>query len=265
MCRVVQFGVVFALVGLAVLLPTMASASSISYTESFATSGSAYNEGDSMSNYPGWSYNEYNGQYGGGDLAGTSAVAGGGKLQLAASGGSHCFALLSSQQIAGVSAFDVTTRPLSVSAQISGDGEGGNYSVGLVVGHICTVFHPGYPTGALRVQFPMAYNIFVPNTDVGFTPAQGFGNLHTVTMSVLEDGTGLNYLVDYSLDTFHGQTLVPKADVGGQVARVGFCQGTAGIGYFTNLSVFQVPEPSTLAMAAMSLFGLLAYAWRRRK
>lgn len=257
MCRVVELGGIFALVGLGVLLPALAGASSISYTEDFATSGSASNEGDSLSNYPGWTYYEYNG-----NLATTSATAGGGVLQMNAAEGSGAFALLSAQQIAGQSAFDVSVNPLTVSGQVAGGGEAGSYSVGLVVGNIITVFHPGWPGGANRVQSPLAQTIFLNNTDMGFLPEQGVNNFHTITMTLSEDAAHTSYVLQYSVDAFVNQLSILKTAVG-DLNRVGFNQGSSGTGYFTNLSVSQIPEPCTMVLLLAGVLGLLAYAWRR--
>lgn len=259
MLRVAHLWGVTAIVGLAFSQPNPAGASAISYTENFATIGSASNEGEALSNYPGWTYYEYNG-----DPAATYATAGGGVLQLNAAFGSGAFALLSAQQIAGQSTFDVSVNPLAVSASVAGSGEAGSYSVGLVVGNIITVFHPGWPGGANRIQSPLAQTIFLNNTDMGFLPEQGVNNFHTITMTLSEDASHTSYVLQYAVDTFQNQLSILKTAVG-DLNRVGFNQGSSGVGYYTNLSVSQTPEPCTAALAATGLLGLLAYAWRKRR
>ena len=49
-------------------------------------------------------------------------------------------------------------------------------------------------------------------------------------------------------------------DVSGGVGPGNAFSGQAG-----TFHSFQIPEPSTFALAALGLVGLLAYGWRRRK
>lgn len=46
---------------------------------------------------------------------------------------------------------------------------------------------------------------------------------------------------------------------------IGFDRGSGATAYLDNLVVTRIPEPSTLALLACGLVGLLAYAWRKRK
>lgn len=49
------------------------------------------------------------------------------------------------------------------------------------------------------------------------------------------------------------------------IALCGFSSGDAGRIAFDNVRVNAVPEPGTLALLASGMFGLMAYAWRKRK
>jgi hypothetical protein len=69
-----------------------------------------------------------------------------------------------------------------------------------------------------------------------------------------------------------GITFTPTAEqvaqYGGQklmIALCGFSGGDAGRIAFDNVRVNAVPEPGMLALLASGVFGMMAYAWRRRK
>jgi len=66
-------------------------------------------------------------------------------------------------------------------------------------------------------------------------------------------GTGLTYL---------GAMFVPT---GGSVSYLGKIGYTAGGGRVFNVTIGEVPEPSTLVLLGMGLMGLVCYAWRKRK
>jgi hypothetical protein len=128
------------------------------------------------------------------------------------------------------------------------------------------LFHPGYAGGALRVEGPGAFG----NTDVGFTPAIGAGNLYTLEVLYLGSETFQVTLTDDSnpLHTFSktwsNSALVPQPyrvavasnDAFGDAVtvfddiRIGNAQATA------------TPEPASVGLLAAALAGLAA---RRRR
>ena len=59
---------------------------------------------------------------------------------------------------------------------------------------------------------------------------------------------------------------VPVTTTSQWIARVFLQEDNTGLSTFYALSEeLTVPEPSTLALAAFGLIGLLGYAWRRRR
>jgi hypothetical protein len=76
------------------------------------------------------------------------------------------------------------------------------------------------------------------------------------------DGDGVVENLMLSLFVKSGATYVQFGD-GTANSQVGY--SVTGNVYDTELKVSKVPEPSTLALLGCGLFGLLAYAWRKRK
>ena len=193
--------IAFAAIGLFVCVGA-AKASTISYSVNFNAAGSASATGDALSvtNYPGWTYSEYNNNS-------SSATAGGGLLTLDNSSRvATNHASISALAICGQSTFDVSANPLTVSTAMSGTGGAGGFGVFLEVGNILVKFHPGYiRCKGLRVELDDgsilggSQHVYVPNQDIGFTPLQGSSNLYTTTMTLKEDAGHTNYLLDFSI------------------------------------------------------------------
>jgi len=147
-------------------------------------------------------------------------------------------------------------------------GTPGNHNVGLFLGtgtpgsmganDNLIVFHPGFATGALRVQGTGGFG----NTDVGFTPAQGV--LHT--LAVHRDGAG-TFTVTLSdgsnpansFTTSWSNPSLTTFKVG--VATVEALSGTP-TGIYDNL--FAIPEPSSVLLLGLG-GGLLASRCRCRR
>lgn len=127
------------------------------------------------------------------------------------------------------------------------------------------LFHPGYAGGALRVEGPGAFG----NTNVGFTPAIGAGNLYTLEVTylgahmfqvTLTDDS--NPLQTYSR-TWSNSALEP------QPYRVAVASNDAFGDALTVFDDIQIgnaqatatPEPATLGLLAAAISGLIA---RRR-
>jgi hypothetical protein len=275
MFRITQLSVLLLVAGLAVLLPTLANATAISYTQSFTTDGSATSNGDLLSSYTGWTYTEYT--YPGSAVANDPTAPGLLSLHMP-SGTGVVRVSVSSQAIGGGTAFDISSNPLTVSTTMGGTGTPSGFNVGIEIGNILVKFHPGYGGGAARVELDDnaagGYQ-FLANTDMGFSPA--LGTQYATTMTLKEDAGHTNYLLDFSIDAYdyatnHGGNwlAISKSYSGlGDLNRVGFVgYGSGAEGYFGTVSVngsVLAPEPGVLVLLATGLLGLLAYAWRKRR
>ena len=71
-------------------------------------------------------------------------------------------------------------------------------------------------------------------------------------------------LTDYSLTVPTVQSTDPWANLPLGIWLDMSAGSNTGI-FFDNVRLTSVPEPSTLALLASGLFGLVAYAWRKRK
>ena len=84
--------------------------------------------------------------------------------------------LISAPRVVGQKTF---TETFTVVAEIGGEGAGaGVYHVGVSIGNLRVLFHPGYPGGGFRVQRVDNQQSLVPNKGMSFTPIGG--NLYTM-------------------------------------------------------------------------------------
>jgi hypothetical protein len=74
-------------------------------------------------------------------------------------------------------------RIVELRAKLTGEEAGsGGYHIGLSVGRLKALFHPGYSGGGFRIETVDNHEYLVRNTDMGFTPR---GNVtHDMTMTV---------------------------------------------------------------------------------
>ena len=227
---------------------TTSAASGINFSESFDTAAS----NPFTDTYTDWVVS--------GGAAHTQLVSGG-QLQITIDTTSGTVTpTLSASNIAGTSEFDVSTIPLVVTADVGGSGSAGNYQVSLVVGDLVFLFHPGSAGGFHRVE-KLSTSVVRANTNMGFTPAND-GTTYAVSVSVIENGT--DYDFDYSIGSYNAPTLsVAQSSV--VLDRVGFRDrgGLSDTGFFDNLTVTAVPEPSTALLLAFGLAGSAASAERR--
>ena len=117
-------------------------------------------------------------------------------------------------------------------------GSTGSNNIGMVVGNVAMVFHPGYtPTpGAFR------FESLTSNVSMGFVPAEGI--LHEMNVIVTPDGA--NWRLDVTItdgansnNVFQASLTVSAATIGTTIGQVGFRRsgGGGGDGIFDNLRV----------------------------
>lgn len=86
---------------------------------------------------------------------------------------------------------------------------------------------------------------------------------HTITMIAAPDATSVGFYLDGALAATVGKNSTSGA---GPVLSFGDLGSTAwGRTNWDYVNVNAVPEPSTFVILTTALFGLLAYAWRKRK
>jgi hypothetical protein len=175
-------------------------------------------------------------------------------------------ASIAASTLVGASAFDVAQFPLAVSGDVGGSADASQileYQVALVVGDYAFVFHPGASAGGIhRVERLSEDSVVRGNKDMGFTPLND-GTTYPISVSVIQSGS--DYVFNYSIGTFTAAPLtVPVSS--GALDQVGFrVGGTAtgtGTGFYDDLAVSQIREPTSFALLILGLGGLAL--WRRR-
>jgi len=221
---------------LCMLALTLASAHALIpvYTETFPSDVNPFPGVDL--NYSEWTFTTN------GNVSGSVS---GGQFRIASGlTGSSGLALVTSSGTIGQSTFGNT---IIVDADLGGANVfAGNWNVGLRVGNLNLIFHPGYSGGAFRV------NGITGNADIGYTP---IGLQH---MTVLVEASGVaNKRVNVNLtdgvNSFATNFFFSNATVG-TLNQVGLERNGAGIGgdfgVFDNL-IISVPEPSSLALLVL--------------
>lgn len=184
----------------------------------------------------------------GGDPAIPVSVSGG-QAVMANTGASNLFA---NATVAGIGG-DVT-----YSLDIGASNSNGSYNVGFQLGANRIVFHPGFPSGgAFRVEGPNGFG----NQDMGFVPANG--TLHH--LEVVQNATSGLFeltLTDGDVPTnIYTNSFTNLASVGAAFGPVR-SGPNAETGFYDNLRVEGVPEPSVFALFGLSLSALVL---RRRR
>jgi hypothetical protein len=186
--------------------------------------------------------------------------------QIVSAGQLEMFLSVSAVQPQRASAFDVAQFPLAVSGDVGGSADASQileYQVALVVGDYAFVFHPGASAGGIhRVERLSEDSVVRGNKDMGFTPLND-GTTYPISVSVIQSGS--DYVFNYSIGTFTAAPLtVPVSS--GALDQVGFrVGGTAtgtGTGFYDDLAVSQIREPTSFALLILGLGGLAL--WRRR-
>jgi hypothetical protein len=242
--------VVYVLMAAAIVAVSVAPASAtILFSETFATD--AADTATTLSTYPAFTL---------GGSPGADATVSGGVLSLT---NLDVGGAINTMTVAGYAG------NILIEANIGADTLGadiGSSNIGVVIGYDTFVFHPGYPGGASRME---GWDT-TGNASLGFDPLAD-GTLYNVKIAI--DATALTAAISvtdgvttYSntFDVSLGYT-PGSSEIGLRWFDAFGGEGHGSVGKMGDLTISNVPEPSTLALTVCGLVGLVAYAWRKRK
>lgn len=185
------------------------------------------------------------------------------------------------QQALG-SEFNSANAPMTFSGTISRTNftrlGGGAYNLGMTVGNVYFLVHPGFGGGAFRFDsVNLSTSLVSPGTNggnknIGFTP-----DASDIDFEVVLTGVGSNYSFDVSINqtgvgSFMNTYSLAQSvfGTGGAIASFGAFHNGAGAGFgavdYSNFtaSVAAVPLPAAMSLFLFALGGL-GVASRRRK
>lgn len=127
--------------------------------------------------------------------------------------------LLHAKDLTGKEEFPESFR---IESKIGGGAGGsGSYHVGISIGDVRALFHPGYGTGAFRFERVSDNKYIVTNTDMGFTPP--VDKLLLMTMDVRrrpDKDVEITVILTHEKKSFRSSAIV-KAGVIGKLDRIG--------------------------------------------
>ena len=179
--------------------------------------------------------------------------------------------------------FNASNGPMTFSGTIArtpGSSTGGGlYNLGMTVGNVYFLVHPGFPNGAFRFDsVNLATSLVSPNSNggnksIGFTP-----DLSDIDFLVVLTGVGSNFSFDVTINqtgvgSFSNTYTLAQSvfGTGGSIASFGAFHNGLGSGFgavnYSNFtaSVAAVPLPAGLPMILVALFGLGIVARGRKK
>lgn len=142
-------------------------------------------------------------------------------------------------------AMDFTGKPefpgkFRVEAKLGGGGAGaGIYHVGISIGNVRALFHPGYQTGAFRFERVDDNRPLAENADMGFEPPPGKLLWMAVDVALRADASvQLDVVVTCEDDSFRASRII-AADVIGKLDQIGLDRSgrAGGDGIFDDLVV----------------------------
>jgi hypothetical protein len=260
------------------MIPQLVNAAVINFTEAWETTGTqATTSGELLTNYQEWTYFE--------TLTDSSSalVNTGGVLtfeRITGTGTNWQSAGITPTSIGAGPLFDVSSNSLTLTVDAGrgaqASGQNIDNIVGAFIGDVLFLYHPGNATGLHRVSrlnesYEESTN-YLGNSDMGFSPGidgsisnSGLSRLSiTISEKDVDEYTFTYSITDLvDLDVYSNSIDILKSNVGAlDRAGVQFAgAAVASQGLFTNFSISQIPEPSSVLLVGL---GLIVSLRRRR-